>query len=100
MFTKLQRLRALSTPFGTATAFWCVGTGLTFTWVGFKAPQKLKEKTISTAFGVHLVCAGTTSLVCIWNLCLSPSQGPVREILHRGFGRFGMVTSILGTGCG
>merc|ERR1712084_34206 len=89
----------IPTPFGNANAFWCIGVGLTS--VFFASAQKILEgRQISTAFKIHPGCAGTTSLVCIWNLCFSPSQGPTRAMLHRSLGKLGTLTSLLGLACG
>ena len=104
-----KQMRALSTapmpaagptpPFGNANAFWFVGAGLSTYFFG-TTPRKLEGKQMSTAFKVHLACACTTTYVCLWNLCFSPSQGPIRAMLHSGVGRLGMVTSLVGLGCG
>ncbi|KAL1520252.1 hypothetical protein AB1Y20_023722 [Prymnesium parvum] len=98
----LSRLRALSLPFGNATAFWCAGAGLTLFWFGLKAPAKLREHehALSPAFRAHLLCSGVTSCVCMWNLCFSPSQGPLLAAIHKRLGRLGVATSLLGLSAG
>jgi len=90
----------LGLPFGNATFYWCAGTGLSLFWLGVKAPAQLAGKKLSTAFAVHLTCAGATSVVCMFNLCFSPSQGPIQKKLHRYLGRLGVVTSLTGLAFG
>lgn len=90
----------LRIPFGNATAYWCAGSTLTLFWFIFKAPQTLKGKTLSAAFTVHLACSVTTASVCMWNLCFTPSQGPVIRTLHRGLGRLSVAASLVGLGFG
>lgn len=83
---------------------WCVGTGITAAWFGYFAPASLarvaQKHPISPAFKAHLFCAVSTTLVCVWNLWKTPSEGELYRKVHKLLGRYAGICSILGTAFG
>ena len=52
---------------------------------------------MSLAFRVHLLCACTTTLICVWNTLLTPSEGRRFAKIHKILGRVALVLSLVGT---
>ena len=55
---------------------------------------------MSLPFRVHLICAGTTTIICVWNLWRTPSCGAVAKAVHKALGRIAMCTSLIGLSFG
>jgi len=52
---------------------------------------------MSTAFKIHLICACTCTLVCVWSTLFTPSMGKRIAKLHKALGKFAVVVSLVGT---
>ena len=61
------------------TAPWLFGFIVVVAWFGYFAPRALAAHggvpAMSLAFRVHRLCACTTTLICVWNTLLTPSEG-------------------------
>jgi len=86
------------------TAPWCIGTGVVAAWFGHFAPRTIAASGgvahMSSAFRVHLLCACSTTLVCVWNHLYTPSEGAQLAMVHKWLGRLAMITSLVGTTLG
>ena len=83
------------------TAPWLFGFIVVVAWFGYFAPRALAAHggvpAMSLAFRVHLLCACTTTLICVWNTLLTPSEGRRFAKIHKILGRVALVLSLVGT---